>query len=296
MSLSSSGFSSQPSALPDYCVVIEPNRSWFRLPWRELLHYRDLWFLLVRRDFVAKYKQTILGPAWFIIQPLLMTVMFTIVFGKIAKIPTDNLPRVLFYLCGMLAWTYFAECIRGTSTVFVTNAALFGKVYFPRLIVPVAIVTSNLIAFAIQLVTFTGFWLYFKFFTAAGQLFSLTSAIALLPLLLLQTACIGLGVGLWMSSMTAKYRDFVHLTGFLTQLWMYATPIVYPLSEVPEKWRWISALNPMTGIVETYRYALLGAGTVNPKYLALSAGMTVALLISGTLLFRRTERTFIDTV
>ena len=280
----------------DYCIVIEPNRSWFRLPWRELLHYRDLWLLLVRRDFVAKYKQTILGPLWFIIQPLLMTVMFTIVFGHIAQIPTDGLPRVLFYLCGMLAWTYFAECIRGTSTVFVTNANLFRKVYFPRLVVPLAIVTSNLIAFAIQLVTFVAFWLYFKFFTATGQHFGLTSFIVVLPLLLFQTACIGLGVGLWMSSMTAKYRDFVHLTAFLTQLWMYATPIVYPLSEVPEKWRWVSALNPMTGIVETYRYALLGAGTVNPKYLALSAGMTVVLLISGVLLFSRTERTFIDTV
>ena len=296
MSLSSSGFSSQPSALPDYCVVIEPNRSWFRLPWRELLHYRDLWLLLVRRDFVAKYKQTILGPAWFIIQPLLMTVMFTIVFTGIAEIPTDGLPPGLFYLCGMLAWTYFGECIRSTSTVFVTNASLFGKVYFPRLVVPLAIVTSNLIAFVIQLLTFTGFWLYFKFFTEAGQLFSLTSAVTLLPLLLLQTACIGLGVGLWMSCMTAKYRDFVHLTGFLTQLWMYATPIVYPLSEVPEKWRWISALNPMTGIVETYRYALLGAGTVNLKYLTFSAGMTLVLLVTGILLFSRTERTFIDTV
>jgi lipopolysaccharide transport system permease protein len=280
----------------DYCIVIEPNRSWFRIPWREILQYRDLWLLLVRRDFVAKYKQTILGPLWFIIQPLLMTVMFTIVFGRIAKIPTDGLPRPLFYLCGMLAWSYFAECIRATSTVFVTNARLFGKVYFPRIIVPVSIVTSNLIAFVIQLATFLGFWIYFKFFTEAGQHFSPTPYLFALPFLLLQTGCIGLGVGLWMSSMTAKYRDFVHLTGFLTQLWMYATPIVYPLSEVPEKWRWLSALNPMTGIVETYRYAFLGAGTVEPHYLIISAVTTLVLLVTGILLFERTERTFIDTV
>jgi len=280
----------------DYCVIIQPNRSWFRIPWREVLHYRDLWLLLVRRDFVAKYKQTILGPAWFVIQPLLMTVMFTIVFGRIAKIPTDGLPRALFYLCGMLAWTYFAECIRATSTVFVTNANLFGKVYFPRLVVPLAIVTSNLIAFAIQFVTFVGFWCYFKFFTEAGTRFHLTLHVCALPVLLLQTALIGLAVGLWMSSLTAKYRDFVHLTGFLTQLWMYATPVVYPLSEVPERWRWVSSANPMTGIVETYRYAFLGAGTVEPKYLLVSAATTILLLVTGVLLFERTERTFIDTV
>jgi len=276
--------------------VIESSTSWFRIPWREILHYRDLWFLLVRRDFVAKYKQTILGPLWFIIQPLLMTVMFTIVFGNIAAVPTDGLPPMLFYLCGMLAWSYFAECIRGTSTVFVTNANLFGKVYFPRLVVPFAIVTSNLIAFAIQLITFLAFWGYFKFFTSAGASFGPTRYLLALPLLLLQTACIGFAVGLWMSSMTAKYRDFIHLTGFLTQLWMYATPIVYPLSEVPVKWRWVSSANPMTGIAETYRYAFLGEGVVEPRYLMISAATTVVLLVTGILLFERTERTFIDTV
>lgn len=279
-----------------YCLVIEPNRSWFRLPWRDLLHYRDLWMLLVRRDFVAKYKQTVLGPAWFIIQPLMMTLMFTVVFGKIARIPTDGLPRVLFYLCGMLAWTYFAECIRGTSSIFVSNAGLFGKVYFPRLVVPLAVVTSNLIAFSIQLTTFVGFWIFFKFFTPAGAHFGLTPLVFALPLLLLQTAAIGLGVGLWMSSLTAKYRDFTHLTGFLTQLWMYGTPVVYPLSEVPARWQWLVSINPMTGIVETYRYALLGAGTVEPRYLMLSAVGTVLFLLTGVLLFSRTERTFIDTV
>ncbi len=279
-----------------FCTIIEPNRSWFRLPLRDLLHYRDLWYLLVRRDFVAKYKQTVLGPLWFIIQPVLMTMMFTVVFGRIAKIPTDGLPPMLFYLCGMLAWGYFSQCLGGTSTIFVGNAHLFGKVYFPRLVVPLAIVTSNLIAFSIQLANFAAFWIFFKFFTNAGGHFGATRYMLLIPFLLLQTAALGLGVGLWMSSLTAKYRDFAHLTGFLTQLWMYATPVVYPLSEVPERWRWVLSLNPMSGIVETYRYAFLGAGTFDPGYLLVSACATVIILAGGILLFSRTERTFIDTV
>lgn len=276
--------------------IIEASRSWFRIPWRELLHYRDLLFLLVRRDFVARYKQTILGPAWFVIQPLATTLVFTVVFGKVAKIPTDNLPPLLFYLCGMLAWQYFQQCMQGTSTTFVANANLFGKVYFPRLVVPLSVIISNLAAFFIQLVTFLCFWVFYKLFTDAGSLFHLTPYLFALPPLLLQTAAIGLGVGLWMSALTAKYRDFVHVSGFLSQLWLYATPVVYPLSAVPEKWRWVSALNPMTGIVETYRYAFLGAGTVSPLYLGISGITTLVLLLTGLLVFSRTERTFIDTV
>ena len=281
---------------PVYELIIEPTTGWFKIPWGDLFHYRDLLFLLVRRDFVSKYKQTILGPAWFVIQPLLMTLVFTVIFGKVAKIPTDGLPPMLFYLCGMLAWNYFAECIRGTSTIFVTNAALFGKVYFPRLVVPAATVLSNLIAFAIQFATFICFWVFFKFFSSAGSHFNPTFALLALPLLIIQTAAIGLGVGLWMSALTAKYRDFFHLSAFLTQLWMYATPVVYPLSVIPEKWKWVSAVNPMTGIVECYRYAFLGAGTIQPLYLAISVGTTVLLLVSGILIFSKTERTFIDTV
>jgi len=277
-------------------IVIEPNRSWFRFPWREIVQYRDLLFLLVRRDFVAKYKQTVLGPLWFVIQPLMTTVVFTVVFGKIAKIPTDDLPPMLFYLCGMLAWGYFAKCLGGTASTFVNNAHLFGKVYFPRLVVPLSVVISNLGAFLIQLATFLAFWVYFKWFTAAGALIHANWFLAWLPLLLIQSAGIGLGVGLWMSALSAKYRDFSYLSDFLTQLWLYATPVVYPLSAVPEKWRWVSAVNPMSGIVESYRYAFLGAGTVEPLYLGLSAGMTVFLLVSGLLVFNKVERTFIDTV
>lgn len=282
--------------MPNTEFIIEASKSWFRIPWRELLHYRDLLFLLVRRDFVSRYKQTILGPAWFVIQPLATTLVFTVIFGSVAKISTDKLPPLLFYLCGMLGWQYFSQCMQGTSTIFVTNAALFGKVYFPRLVVPLSVIISNLAAFAIQLVTFLCFWLFYKFCTASGGLFTMTPWVLLLPVLLLQTAAIGLAVGLWMSALTAKYRDFVHVSTFLTQLWMYATPVVYPMSVVPEKWRWVIAINPMSGIVETSRYAFLGAGTVSPLYLGISAVTTLILLFTGVLVFSRTERTFIDTV
>lgn len=276
--------------------IIEKSRSWFRIPWREIVDYRDLLFLLVRRDFVSKYKQTILGPAWFVLQPLMMSVIFTVVFAKIAKIPTDGLPPLLFNLCGLLGWGYFAQCVSGTSQTFVSNASLFGKVYFPRLVVPLSVVISNLLAFLIQLITFLGFWIYFKFFTKAADDFHITWLLALLPLLLLQSAMIGLGVGLWISSLSAKYRDFAHVSAFLTQLWFYVTPVVIPLSQVPERFRWASSLNPMTGTVESYKYAFLGAGTVDPKYLAISAATTVLILVTGLILFSRTERTFIDTV
>lgn len=277
-----------------YEIIIQPNRSWFHIDWREFLHYRDLLFLLVRRDFVSKYKQTILGPAWYIIQPLLMTLVFTIIFGKVAKIPTDGLPPALFYLCGLLAWRYFADCLTTTSTSFISNANLFGKVYFPRLIVPLSVVISNLFAFAIQLVTFLGFFFYFKYFTPAGLTIRPNLFILALPLILLQTAAISLGIGLWMSALTAKYRDFQFLMGFLVQLWMYATPVIYPMSIIPEKWKVLLALNPMAPIVESFRYAFLGTGDKN--YLLISGIVTIFVLLTGILIFNKTERTFIDTV
>ena len=287
------------SATPQHISVeyiIEPSCGWVRIPWRELVHYRDLLFLLVRRDFISRYKQTILGPLWFVIQPLLTTVVFTVIFDKVAKISTDKLPPVLFYMCGLLSWGYFSQCMTGTSTTFVSNAGLLGKVYFPRLVIPLSVVISNLMSFAIHLVTFLAFWFWFKFFTGAGVLFHFTTYLFALPVLILLTAAIGLGVGLWMSALTAKYRDFSHLAGFLTQLWMFATPIVYPLSEVPGKWQWLSALNPMTSIVEAFRYAFLGAGIVQPLFLAMSTGTTILMLVTGVMIFSRTEKTFIDTV
>ncbi|OQX19301.1 MAG: ABC transporter permease [Candidatus Altiarchaeales archaeon A3] len=277
-------------------IIIKPNKSWFYIDWQGLLHYNDLLFLLVKRDFVAKYKQTILGPLWFIIQPLMMTLVFTIIFGNIAKLPTDGVPPMIFYLCGLLAWTYFANCLIATSTLFVDNAALFGKVYFPRLVVPLSIVISNLFAFAIQLATFLAFFVYFKYFTEAGAVIQPNLFILVLPLLLIQTALFALGFGLWLSALTAKYRDLTFVMGFLIQIWMYATPIIYPISMIPEKWQYVAFLNPMVSVVESYKYAFFGTGVVELNYLLLSAAVTVIVLLTGILVFNRTERTFIDTV
>lgn len=279
-----------------HVVVIEPRQGWAKIPWRELLEYRDLLFLLVRRDFVAQYKQTILGPLWFVIQPLLTTLVFTVIFGKVAKIPTDGVPPMLFYLCGMLSWGYFAGCLGGTSSTFVANAGIFGKVYFPRLIVPLSVVVSRLVAFIIQLGTFLMFLFYFKFFTLSGSSLHPGVGVLLLPPLILLSAMIGLGVGLWISALTAKYRDLAFLSGFLVQLWMYATPVIYPVSAIPERWRTLLALNPMTGIVDAYRCIFLGTGEVNIQFLVVSAITSLIVLASGILVFEKTERTFIDTV
>ena len=277
-------------------IIIEPNRSWWYIDWQGLLHYRDLLYLLVRRDFVSKYKQTVLGPLWFIIQPVLMAVVFTVIFGNIAKIPTDGTPPMLFYLCGLLGWTYFANCFTGTSNSFLANAGIFGKVYFPRLIPPLSVIISNLLAFGIQLATFLAFYIYFKFFTAAGATFQSNLFLMVLPLILLQTAVFSFGVGLWMSTLTAKYRDLTFLTGFLIQVWMYATPVIYPSSIIPDKWRLILMLNPMAPIVESYKYAFLGTGSLNLGYLMISAVITVIVLFTGILIFNKVERTFIDYV
>jgi lipopolysaccharide transport system permease protein len=280
----------------NYEIIIQSNRGWFYVDWQGLLHYRDLLFFLVRRDFISKYKQTILGPAWFIFPPLLMTVVFTVVFGKIAKIPTDGMPPILFYLCALLGWRYFASCLIATSNTFVVNAYLFGKVYFPRLIVPLSTIISNLLAFLLQLVMFLCFYFYFKCFTPVGINIKPNMLIIILPLLLLQTAALSLGFGLWVSALTAKYRDLSFLMEFLVQLWMFATPIIYPMSMVPEKLRFFININPMSPIAEAFRNAFFGTGTLNLNYILISVIITGVVLFSGILLFNKTERTFIDTV
>ena len=279
-----------------YELVIRPTKGWFNLNIGDLWRYRDLLFLLVHRDFAAKYKQTILGPAWFILQPLITTFVFTVIFGNVAKIPTDGLPPVLFYLTGLLGWNYFAQVFQGASGTLAANAGLFGKVYFPRLVVPLAVVVSNFLAFGLQLATLMCCWVYFKLFTSNGAAFGFSSAIVWLPLLLVQIAALSLGVGLWISALTTKYRDFTFLTPFMIQIWMYATPIIFPLSRIPEKWRWLAALNPMTAPVETIKYMFLGQGVIAPGYLAVSVGVTLLLLLSGVLIFDKVERTFVDTV
>ena len=285
-----------PHPAPDYELVIRASRGWLQLNLGEVWRYRDLLFLLVHRDFVAKYKQTLLGPVWFILQPLLMTVVFSLVFGQIARISTDGLPPVLFYLAGLLGWNYFAQTFQSTSGTLVTNAGLFGKVYFPRLVVPLSAVISNFFAFALQLATLLVVWIYFKLFSASAQTFGFSVGIVWLPLVLLQIAALSLGIGLWLSAATAKYRDFTFLSAFIIQVWMYATPVIYPLSQIPERWRWVAVLNPMTMPEEAIKLMFLGQGTVIPAYLALSVGVTVALLFSGVLIFNKVEKTFVDTV
>ncbi|MEQ9822930.1 MAG: ABC transporter permease [Puniceicoccaceae bacterium] len=280
--------------LPVEEVVIRPSRSWFQLDLQALWHYRDMLRFLVMRDFVSKYKQTILGPAWFVIQPLLMTLVFTVIFGRVAGLSTDGLPQPLFYLCGMLGWTYFSTCFQGTSTQLITNANLYRKVYFPRMVVPISVVVSNLIAYAIQLVTFLCFWGYYRFFTHAGDTFGMDWTLAFLPLVILQTAAFSLGVGLWMSALTAKYRDLQQISAFLIQVWMYVTPVIYPTSVIPEQLRWLVFLNPMAAIVEAYRGMFLGVATLTTTDVLVSATLTLLVLLSGILIFNRIQRDFVD--
>ncbi|MGD9874975.1 MAG: ABC transporter permease [Kiritimatiellia bacterium] len=274
-------------------LVIEPPKGWFALHLRELWRYRDLMGLFVRRDFVAQYKQTILGPLWHLIQPLLTTLMFTVVFGRIAGLPTDNVPQFIFYMAGTTVWTYFASCLTRTSGTFISNANIFGKVYFPRMVIPVSAVISQLIAFGIQ---FGFFWAVYVLLWSRGVPVSLNWHVALLPLLVLLMAGLGLGFGIIISSLTTKYRDLQVLVQFGVQLWMYATPVIYPLSAMSAKYRWIIVANPMTAVVETFRYGFFGAGTFSWAYLAYSAVFAVILLLVGIAIFNRVERTFMDTV
>lgn len=273
--------------------IIRPVSGWFDIHLGELWRYRDLIMLFVRRDFVAVYKQTILGPLWFLFQPLFTTLVFTVVFGRIAKLSTDGLPQILFYLSGIVAWNYFSGCLNKTSDTFVANAGIFGKVWFPRLAVPISIVISNLITFAIQFLLFMGFWFYFFI---NGSTINTQPLIMLLPFLIVQMAALGLGCGIIISSLTTKYRDLTQLVGFGVQLWMFATPIVYPTSQIPERFQWIIALNPMSPIIEVFRYSFLGAGTINPSHIALSVLTTVVVLFIGIILFSRVEKSFMDTV
>lgn len=274
-------------------LIITPRKKWWDLQLREVWHYRDLIALFVRRDFVSRYKQTILGPLWLIIQPIMNSLVFTVIFGNIAKLPTDGLPQMLFYLSGTVLWSYFSNCLTGTSQTFINNAHLFGKVYFPRLVTPISIVISNLITLAIQFTLFMVFWLFF--FTGGAEI-RLTSWAFALPLLVLLMAGLGLGFGIIVSSLTTKYRDLTYLVGFGVSLWMYATPVIYPVSTIPEKWRWIATVNPISPIIETFRAGFLGAGAASWPRLAYAFVFMLVVLLIGVLIFNRVEKTFIDTV
>jgi lipopolysaccharide transport system permease protein len=277
----------------EYEIVLRPEARWLDVDFAALWRYRDLLTLLVWRDFVAKYKQTILGPAWFILQPLLMTIVLTVVFGNLIRLSTDGLPPLLFYLCGQLGWNYFAQTFSANASSLISNAHLLSKVYFPRLIVPISNVLSNLFIFGVQAATFAVFFVVFKYGLKSGT-FGVNWHIVFLPLLVLLTACFSLAAGLLMSAVTAKYRDLTHVTAVLIQMWMYATPVIYPLSRFPERWRWVAALNPLTAMVESYRLMMLGVGTVEPWHLVWSVTATCGALIAGVALFDRMEKTFVD--
>jgi lipopolysaccharide transport system permease protein len=261
---------------------------------KDVWEYRDLLFLLVRRDFVAFYKQTILGPLWFFLQPLLTTIMFTFVFGKLGGFKTDGLPQPLFYMAGVTTWNYFGDCLTKTSTVFKDNANLFGKVYFPRLIIPFSIVISNLVKFGVQMILFILMILYYVIFTDFK--FQPNAFILLFPIIIVMMAFLGLGLGMIISAMTTKYRDLSYLVTFGVQLLMYATTVVYPLSTVKKDVRNIIELNPMTSIIETFRYGFLGTATFQWSLFLYSIVFSVVVLILGIIIFNRVERTFVDTV
>lgn len=284
---------SLPSMPDSWDLIIQPQRHLFELHLDDLWRYRDLVMLFVRRDFVAVYKQTILGPLWYLIQPLLTTITFTFIFGQVAQLPTDGLPQFLFYMSGTVIWTYFADCITKTSNTFVNNAQLFGKVYFPRLAVPVSILISNLITFGIQFLLFLAFM---GFFALRGSVIHPNWWMLLSPVLIFIMAGLGLGFGIIISSLTTKYRDLRFLVQFGVTLLMYATPVIYPVSSIPARFQPILLLNPMTPIVEAFRYAFLGAGDFSPRRLLYSFGFMIVVVIIGTVIFNRVEATFMDTV
>jgi lipopolysaccharide transport system permease protein len=274
-------------------VVIKPVHGWFNINFKEIVQYWGLILLFVRRDFVVFYKQTILGPLWYIIQPLFNTLVFTLIFGKVAKIPTDGVPPFIFYLSGTVVWAYFASCLNQTGKTFVANAQVFGKVYFPRITVPISIAITAVFQFIIQFMIFLGFFIYFWY---VGTDIKPSIYVFTLPLIVLHMAILSVGMGLIISAATAKYRDLTFAMGFMVQLWMYLTPVVYPLSEVPDKFKIFILINPMTAVVESFRGAFLGASSLTPQDLLLSIILTILFFIGGIIVFSRVEKTFMDTV
>lgn len=276
-----------------FTTVIQPKNGWFDLHLKELLNYKDLIILFVKRNFTSQYKQTVLGPAWAIIQPFVTTVIFTLVFGNIAGLAPAGVPTFLFYLSANIIWQYFSGCLTITSNTFTANAAILGKVYFPRLVMPISSVISQLIPFAIQLVFFLIFWIYYLVVPSGVEP---NLYILLFPLIIIQLAMLGLGFGVIISACTTKYRDLAMAVGFGTQLWMYATPIAYDISIIPEKYLSLYMLNPITPAVMAMRYAFLGTGYFNLKYYIISWIVTIVVLFIGIVLFSRIEKTFADTV
>ncbi|WP_053976088.1 ABC transporter permease [Mangrovimonas xylaniphaga] len=278
----------------DWTIEINPKSKLLDLNLKEVWRYRDLLMLFVRRDFVAVYKQTIFGPLWFFIQPILTTIMFMVVFGGIAKMSTEGMPPAVFYLSGIVLWNYFATAFSLVSNTFVANKAVFGKVYFPRIVTPLSLIVSKLLTFGVQFVLFLVIYLYYLVFTEAPLRPNVM--ILLLPVLIVMTAGLSLGLGLVITSLTTKYRDFTFLLGFAIQLGMYATPIIYPASSVHGKMRMAIMANPMSAVIETFRYAFLGVGHFSWLALGYSLVVMLVLLVIGVVTFNRVEKSFMDTV
>lgn len=276
-------------------IVIGTRSGLFDLKLKELWEYRDLLFLLVKRDYIAFYKQTILGPVWFFLQPLMMMAMYVLIFKKLAGLSTDNIPAPLFYMVGIVSWNYFAECLNKTSTVFKDNAAVFGKVYFPRLILPFSIVLSSLVRFGVQLLLLIAIMLFYIFFRDDFQ-FQFSPYLLMFPVFVAMMALFGLAAGMIISAMTTKYRDLAFLVTFGVQLFMYATPIIYSLNSAPAKFRSIIALNPLSPVVEGLRLGLLGRGHFDWGSFLYSVAVILTLTVFGILIFNKTEKDFIDTV
>ncbi|HMI07329.1 MAG TPA: ABC transporter permease [Flavobacterium sp.] len=281
----------------DWDLVIKGHTSLFDLKFNDLWRYRDLLLMFVKRDFVSFYKQTVLGPLWFFIQPIFTTIVFTFIFGNLAGMGTDGLPQYLFYLSGITAWNYFSDCLTKTSTVFKDNANIFGKVYFPRLIMPLSIVVSNLVRFGVQLILLVLVMMYFGFVKDFD--FNFSPAILFFPVLVLLMALLGLGFGLIITAMTTKYRDLTFLVTFGVQLLMYGTTVIYPLSEAKKRFSdmaWLIELNPMTGIIEAFRFCILGRGEFTIQSIGYSAIVTVVVMFLGIIIFNKTEKNFVDTI
>ncbi|ESU20807.1 polysaccharide/polyol phosphate ABC transporter permease [Flavobacterium cauense R2A-7] len=272
--------------------VIQSQTSLFDLRLNEVWHYRDLLFLFVRRDFVTVYKQTILGPLWFFIQPILTTITFTIIFGNVAQLSTDGAPKLVFYMAGITLWNYFSTCLTAVSGVFNANAGIFGKVYFPRLIMPLTIVISNLMKFVVQFVMFLVFVIYFYF---QGEI-QPNFWILLTPIVIVLMAVISMGIGLILSSMTTKYKDLTMLIGFGIQLFMYATPVIYPSSSIPEGYQWLIQMNPLSGLFDYMRFAYLGVGEFGLTSLLYPTGFAFIILALGIVVFNKVQKSFMDTV
>jgi lipopolysaccharide transport system permease protein len=276
----------------EWTLILTPKTKWYELNLKEIWEYKDLISIFVRRDIVSTYKQTILGPLWFFLGPLFTVLTYVLVFSKIANISTDGIPAPLFYLAGTTLWNYFSACFIATSSTFVSNAAIFGKVYFPRLVSPISVILSNLFKFFIQMIMFLAFCAYYYYKNEITP----NSTVFLFPVLIILMGGIALGVGIILSSLTTKYRDLTYFISFGVSLLMYASPVIYPLNAIPEKFKWLLQINPIAPVIETFRYGFTGSGDFSIPGLIYSCLFMIGVLFLGIIIFNKTEKTFMDTV